>query len=303
MARAQAWPTRPIELIVPYPTGASVDFTARLVQPRLAATLGQSVVVENRGGAGGNIGSAYVAKSAPDGYRILLTTNAVMVINPHVYRNMGFDALKDLTPLTLAVNGPLGIAVAATSPIQSLADLIAFAKRNPGKLSFGTPGSGSPQHVVGELLKQRAGMFMVHIPYRGVGPVITDVIGGSVDVVISTLSALTPQASAGRLRVLALCEAKRLESAPNIPVVAETLAGFEASAWLAFFAPAGSPREVVQKLNAALVGAINAEDVRSKLIGSALAPAPGTPEQLGKLVRDEHERWGRIIRERNITAD
>lgn len=302
-ARAQAYPNRAVELVVPYPTGASVDFTARLVQPRVAAALGQSVVIDNRAGAGGNIGSAYVAKSPPDGHRILLTTNAVMSINPHVYRNMGFDVLKDLAPVTLAVNGPIGIAVAANSPIQSLPDLIAHAKRNPGKLSFGTPGSGSPQHVIGELLKQRAGIFMVHIPYRGVGPVITDVIGGSVDIVISTLAALTPQASAGRLRVLALAEAKRSEAAPQLPLVAETLPGFEASAWLAFFAPAGTPREVIARLNTVLAAAINADDVKPKLIASALTPGGGTPEQLARLVRDDHERWGRIIRERGITAD
>jgi tripartite-type tricarboxylate transporter receptor subunit TctC len=301
--RAQTFPSRPIELIVPYPTGASVDFTARLVQAKLGNSLGQPVVVENRAGAGGNIGSAYVAKSPPDGQRILLTTNAVMSINPHVYKNMGFDVLKDLSAITLAANGPIGIAVSANSPITSLAQLIEHAKRNPGKLSFGTPGSGSPQHVIGELLKQRAGIFMVHIPYRGIGPAITDVLGGNLDMAISTLAALTPQATAGRLRVLALAESRRSEAAPNIPVVAELLPGFEASAWLAFFAPAGTPREVIARLNGALSGALQADDVKAKLLGSALTPGGGPPEQLEKLVRDDHERWGRIIRERGVTAD
>lgn len=302
MAIAQpAFPTRAIEIIVPYPPGASVDLTARLVQTGIGNRLGQSIVVENRPGAGGNIGSAYVAKSPPDGHRILLTTNAVMTINPHVYNNMGFDVLKDLAPITLAVNGELGVAVSAASPIKSFPELIEFAKRNPGKLSYGTPGSGSPQHVVGELIKQQSGIFMVHIPYRGVGPVIADVLGGNIDVVISTHAALVPQASAGKLRVLALANPKR--DANGIPVIAETLPGFESSAWLAFFAPAGTPRPVIDRLNAAIVAAINSGEINGKLVSNALKPAAGTPEELAALVKRDYDVYGKVVREKKIGAD
>lgn len=245
MSEAQGFPNRTIELIVSAPPGASVDFTGRLVQTKIGNSLGQPMVVENRTGAGGNIGSAYVAKSPPDGHRILLTTNAVMTVNPHVYKNMGFDVLKDLAPITLAVSGPIGIAVSAITGIRSMAELVDFARRNPGKLSYATPGSGSPQHVVGELIKQRAGIFIVHIPYRGLGPAFVDVIAGTVQVVISTLSALLPHAAAGKLRILALAEPRRSEAAPELPVIAETIPGVEASAWLAFFAPGGTPRDIV----------------------------------------------------------
>jgi tripartite-type tricarboxylate transporter receptor subunit TctC len=303
ITRAQSFPSRSIELIVSAPPGASVDFTGRLVQAKIGNSLGQPMVVENRTGAGGNIGSAYVAKSPPDGHRILLTTNAVMTVNPHVYKNMGFDVLKDLAPITLAVSGPIGIAVSATIDIKSMADLVAFAKKNPGKLSYATPGSGSPQHVVGELIKQRAGIFIVHIPYRGLGPAFIDVIAGTVQIVISTLSALLPHAAAGKLRILALAEAKRSEAAPELPVIAETIPGVEASAWLAFFAPGGTPRDIITRLNGALSAALKSDELRPKLIANALVPGGGTPEELERLVRVDYERWGRIVRERGIAAD
>jgi len=260
-------------------------------------------VVENRTGAGGNIGAAYVAKSPPDGHRILLTTNAVMTVNPHVYKNMGFDVLKDLAPITLAVSGPIGIAVSSTTSIRNMAELVAFAKTNPGKLSYATPGSGSPQHVVGELIKQRAGIFIVHIPYRGLGPAFVDVIAGTVQVVISTLSALLPHAAAGKLRILALAEARRSEAAPDLPVIAETIPGVEASAWLGFFAPGGTPKDIIARLNTAIAAALRSDELRAKLIANALVPGGGSAEELGQLVRADHDRWGRIVRERGIVSD
>ena len=215
ISRAQAFPSRTIELIVSAPPGASVDFTGRLVQTKIGNSLGQPMVVENRTGAGGNIGSAYVAKSPPDGHRILLTTNAVMTVQSAcLYKNNGasmFSRTWPPSPWRSAVRSAL--LVSATTGIRSMAELVDFARRNPGKLSYATPGSGSPQHVVGELIKQRAGIFIVHIPYRGLGPAFVDVIAGTVQVVISTLSALLPHAAAGKLRILALAEPRRSEAA------------------------------------------------------------------------------------------
>lgn len=302
-ARAQAFPSRPVEIVVPYPPGASVDFIGRTLQARLPSLLGQSVIVDNRGGAGGNIGAAYVGKSAPDGYRLLLATNAIMTINPHVSKNANFEPLKELAPVAQIANGPIGIAVRADMPVNSLAELVALARKNPGKLSYGSAGNGSPQHVIGEMLKQQASIFMVHVPYRGIGPALTDLLGGNINVVVSTLAGLTPLVTAGKLKVLAIAEARRFEGMPSIPTVAETYPGFEASSWFGIYAPAGTPASVITRLNTAFNAAVASDDVRTKLLNSALAPATGTPEALGKLTQADHAHWGKLIKEKNIQAD
>ena len=303
LSLAQAYPTRAIELVVPYPPGASTDMIARTLQPRMSALLGQQVVVDNKGGAGGNIGAAYVARSPADGYRLLLATNAVTTLNPHVSRNTQFDALKDLIPVGQICNGPLANTVNADLPVSTLPELVAYAKKNPGKLSFGTPGNGSPQHVFGELLKQRAEIFMVHVPYRGIGPALTDLLAGNIQVMVATLSSVTAQLAGGKVRVLAIGESQRLPTSPDIPTVAETYSGFFASAWFGIYAPAGTPSDIIQRLNAALNGAVAAEDVRAKLAGAFLPPSTGTPEALGKLTLEDHARWGKLIAERGIKAD
>lgn len=300
---AQAFPNRPIEIVVPYPPGASTDLIARILQSRLSASLAQPIVIDNKGGAGGNIGAAYVAKAPADGYRLLLSTNAITTINPHVSKNTNFDALKDLVPVAQIANGPIGIAVRADMPVSSLADLVSYAKKNPGKLSYGSAGNGSPHHVIGELLKQQAGVFMVHVPYRGIGPALTDLLGGTINVVVSTLAALNPQVAAGKVKVLAIAEARRFEGAPNIPTVAETYPGFEASSWFGIYAPAGTPVDVVNRLNAAINAAVASDDVRGKLVAAALAPATGTPDAFAKLTQNDYTRWGRLVKEKNIQAD
>lgn len=299
----QAYPSRSIELVVPYPPGASTDMIARALQPRMSSLLGQQLVVDNKGGAGGNIGAAYVARSPADGYRLLLATNAITTINPHVSKNSQFDALKDLAPVGQICNGPLAIAVRSDFPVSTLAELVAYAKKNPGKLSFGSAGNGSPQHVVGELLKQRAEIFMVHVPYRGIGPALTDLLAGNIQVMVGTLASVTAQLAAGKIKVLAIAEHQRFSPAPNIPTVAETYPGFFATSWFGIYAPAGTPTDVVQRLNAALNTSLAAEDVRAKLTAASLPPAPGTPEALAKLTLDDYTRWGKLIKERNISAD
>lgn len=303
LSRAQTFPTKPVELVVPYPPGASTDMIARTIQPRFSALLGQPVIIDNKGGAGGNIGAAHVTRSTPDGHRLLLATNAITTINPHVSKNTQFDALKDLAAVGQICNGPLSITVRSDFPVSTLPALIAYAKKNPGTLSYGSAGNGSPQHVVGELLKQQAGIFMVHVPYRGIGPALTDLLGGNIQVMVATLSSVLTQVSAGKVKVLAIAEAQRFSGAAQIPTAAETLPGFVASAWFGIYAPHGTPPDVIQRLNTALNGAVANEDVRAKLSAAALPPATGTPDAFAKLTQDDYNRWGKLVKEKGIHAD
>ncbi len=303
ISQAQTYPGRPLTIVVPYPPGASTDQLVRLVQPRLTAGLGQAVIVENRGGAAGNVGSALVARSTPDGYRILLTTDAVVTLNPHIYKDMGFDPVKDLAPITTAVLAVLGIGVHPSLGVNSVAELIEYAKKNPRKVFFGTAGTASPQHVAGEMLNQRAQIELVHVPYKGGGPAITDLLAGHIKMSIATLSAMVPHLGGGNIRIIAIGEKTRFEGTPNIPTMAETLPGFEASAWLAFFAPGGTPREIVNRLNAELVKALRAEEVKAKLLGLGLLVVGDRPEQLAERLAADLERRGRIIREVGIKLE
>jgi tripartite-type tricarboxylate transporter receptor subunit TctC len=299
---AQGYPDKAIELVVPYPPGASTDLIGRILQERLAAELGQPVVIENKGGAGGNMGATYVAKSQPDGYKLLLSTNAITTLNPHVMKG-GFDPLKELVAVAQIANGPIGIAVRGDSSISTLAELVAFAKQHPNKLSFGSAGNGSPQHVIGELLNQAAGVSMLHVPYRGIGPALTDLLGGNINVVISTLAGLSVLASSNKVKVLAIAEDRRFKGAPNIPTIAETYPGFVASSWFGVYAPAGTRPEVVKRLNAAVNNAVANEQVNQKLVAAGLVPISTTPEGFAKLTRDDYERWGKLVKQKNIHAD
>lgn len=302
-AQAQTYPNRPVSIIVPYPPGASTDQLVRMVQPKLAAGLGQTVVVENRSGAAGNVGTALVARSAPDGYRISLTTDAVLSLNPYIYKDMGFDPMKDLAPITTAVNAVLGIAVHNSLGVNTISELIDYAKKNPKKVFFGTAGTGSPQHVAGEQLNQRARIELVHVPYKGGGPAMTDLLAGHIKMSIATLSAMVSHIGGGAIKVIAIGEKTRFEGFPSIPTVAETLPGFESSAWLAFVAPAGTPREIVNRLNAELAKALLAEDVKSKLLSLALLVVADKPEQLAERMKSEYERRGKILRSLNIKPE
>lgn len=303
VAQAQAYPNKPITIVCPYPPGASTDQVARLVQQRISATTGLTVIVENKGGAGGNLGAAYVAKSPPDGYRILLATQPILTINPFLYKEMGFDPLKELTPLTAAVNGVVAIVVHPSLPVNNIAELIAYGKKNPGVLNFGTAGSGSPQHIGGLLLAQRAGFSLKHIPYRGGGPMVVDLLAGHIQMGIVTLSAVKSYMADKRLKVLAIGETMRFPGVPEVPTIAETLPGFELTTWLGFFGPGGLPNEQVNFLSNAITQALNADEVKAKLFDSALPIRAEGPAALASLVRADYENYGRIIREHKITAD
>ena len=303
LAQAQTYPDHPITLVLPYPPGASTDQLARAVQNPLQDALGQPVVIENRAGAAGNIGSAFVAKSPPDGYRLLLTTNAVLTLNPHFYPNLGFDPLTDIAPVTRAVNGALAVVVHNSLPVNSIAELIAYAKQHPREISYGTTGTGSPQHMMGETLARRAGIEIVHIPYKGGGPAMTDLLGGHIKMVFITLSTVLPHIGGGQIKILAIGETKRFAGAPDIPTVAETLPGFDVSSWLCFAFPGGTPKPIVDRVNTELVKALNLPDVKANLEKLALPVVAGTPGELAQTIRSDYERWGTLIREMNLKPD
>jgi tripartite-type tricarboxylate transporter receptor subunit TctC len=300
---AQSGARGPLTIVVPYPAGGSTDQVARILIDGLSAALGQPVIIDNRGGSGGNIGTAHVAKSSPDGSIILLATNAAMTMNPFMFKNINFDPVKDFTPITAVTQGVIGIAVNADLPIHNVKDLVEYARNNPGKVTFGTAGTGSPHHITGELLNQLGGVKMVHVPYRGGGPMISDLLGGHINAGIIALSAILPQLETKKIRLIAIAEKSRFAGAPDTPTVAETYPGFEVSAWFGFFGPAGMSPETVSRLNAGIAKVLNDPEIRKKLDDLALPPAPGTPQQLADVVKSDLDRWGKLIKSIGLTPE
>ncbi len=300
---AQSGARGPLTIVVPYPAGGSTDQVARILIDGLSAALGQPVIIDNRGGSGGNIGTAHVAKSSPDGSIILLATNAAMTMNPFMFKNINFDPVKDFTPITAVTQGVIGIAVNADLPIYNVKDLVEYARNNPGKVTFGTAGTGSPHHITGELLNQLGGVKMVHVPYRGGGPMISDLLGGHINAGIIALSAILPQLETKKIRLIAIAEKSRFVGAPDTPTVAETYPGFEVSAWFGFFGPAGMSSETVSRLNAGIAKVLNDPEIRKKLDDLALPPAPGTPQQLADVVKSDLDRWGKLIKSIGLTPE
>lgn len=296
------YPSRQLTIVVPYPPGASTDATARMVAARMGEDFGQPVIVENRAGAGGAVGATYVAKSPGDGYRVLLATQPILTINPHLQKSTGFDPMAELVPVSGAINAVVAVCVHSSVPAKSLAELIAHAKANPGKVTFGSAGTGSPQHVGGIMLAQRAGIEMVHVPYKGGGPMVTDLLAGHINVGIATLSVFKKLIGDSRVRVIAVGEATRYSGTPDIATIAETLPGFELNTWLGFFGPAGMPAPIRAAVSGAIVKALGSAPVSGKLAELALLVQPGGPAALEKVVRADHETYGRIIRDYKITA-
>lgn len=290
-----AYPERPITLVVPFPAGGSTDLVARVVADRMGKSLGQQVVVENKGGAGGNIGAAQVAKAEPDGYTILMGTIATHALNPALYKNMPYDAVRDFAPVSLLVTVLNVLVVNPQLPVHSVQELIALLKANPGKYSYASSGNGTPLHLSGELFKSMAGVDMVHIPYRGAGPALNDVLGNHVPIMFDNLPSSTSYIKDGALRGLAVTTAKRAASMPDLPTIAETLPGYETYTWNALFAPAGTPPEVVARLNAAAVEAVNDPAVKEKLAGFGATTVGSTPEALAAHVQAELEKWAPVV--------
>jgi tripartite-type tricarboxylate transporter receptor subunit TctC len=302
-AQAQDYPTRPITFISAQAPGGASDTLGRLVGERLQAALGQPVVIDSRPGAGGNVGAAAAARSAPDGYTLLIGTDAIMTSNLHLYKSMPFDPVRDLVPITNAGANIIVLAASTQLPVNNVAELIAYAKANPGRVQFGSSGIASPHHLAGELLKQKAEIEIVHVPYRGGALSANDLAGGHIGMAFLSYSAAAPLLSSGRIKVLAVVEKTRYAGLPNVPTVAETVPGFEMSSWLGFFAPAGTPAPIVAKLNREMVRILNEPPVKEKLATLGLAVVASTPEELAKTVSDGIAVRGQLVRAANIQPE
>src|SRR5689334_17486259 len=297
-AHAQdSYPSKVITLVVPVPPGGAADFIARLVGRKLADALGQPVVISNRGGASGTIASDNVAKSAPDGYTLLLNSITTHGIGPHLYTSLPYDSVKDFTPIIFVANLPLVMTIYAGRPEKSVKGVIDFAKANPGKLSFASSGNGGAPHLSGELLQNVAGIKMLHVPYRGSGPAVVDVGAGRVDIMFDAVPSLLPMIQAGKLRPLAAASAVRNPVVPDMPTFDELgIKGMEVSLWYGLEAPANLPKPVLQRLNAELAKILSTEDIKSNFGKEGAVPQPGSPADFASFMRDESARWGEVVR-------
>ena len=302
LAQGGGYPSRAVKFIVPITPGGSNDVVARLIAQKLSEAWGQPVVVENRPGAGMNLGADAVAKSAPDGYTWLLGANNIFVTNPHVGKTP-FDVFRDFAPVTTVAVVPFVLVVHPSVPANNVAELVDYAKRNPGKLNYASSGNGSPQHLAAEMLNHVAGIQLQHVPYKGAIPAITDLLGGRIQVFIGALNSLLPHIRDGKLRQLAGAGGTRFAAFPDLPAIAETVPGVALDVWLGVFVPGGTPREVVARLNADIGRVLGAADVRATLALQGIEPAVSTPEALAATIRDDHARWGKVIRDANIKAD
>ncbi|HEX4927707.1 MAG TPA: tripartite tricarboxylate transporter substrate binding protein [Burkholderiales bacterium] len=302
-AAAQSFPTKPIRVVVPFPPGGGTDIVARAVSPKMSEVLGQPVIIENRAGAGGNIGTDVVAKSAPDGYT-LLVASASTAINTTLMKNITWDFKRDFAPVALLVLNQHLLAAHPSVPANSVQELIALAKAKPGQVTFASYGNGSSAHLTGELFKMMAGIDLLHVPYKGAAPAVNDLVGGQVNVMFADVAALLPHVKSGKLKALAIASAKRFEGLPDVPTVAESgVPGFEAGGFLGLVAPAGTPRDVVARLNEAANQALAVPEVHARLIALASIPMAGTPEQFGQRIGVEIDKWARVIREAHVTVN
>lgn len=303
MAAVAAYPDKPIRLVVPFPPGGAVDFFARVVQPALTEELGQTIVIENKAGASGMVGAALVVHSAPDGYTLLIGNIASLAINVGIYAKMPYDPRKDLTPIVRTVDVNYVMAVHPTVPAKTVPEFITYVKSNVGKVSYGSAGNGSLPHLGTELFKSITGTQMTHVPYKGGGPMVTDLLGGQIQVVIADQANLMPHVLSGKLRALAVATTKRSPNSPDIPTIAETLPGFEATAWQGLAAPAGLAPDVTKRINEAFNKVMAIPAVRDKLVAAGLAPVGGTPEQFSRFIDSEITKWSKIAKDVGATAD
>lgn len=302
-AFAQAYPGKLVKLMVPFPPGGGVDTLARIVQAKLAEGLGQPVIVENKAGAAGQIGVDSVAKSSADGYTVLIGSPGAMSVAPSLNPKLPYRPLNDLAPVTQGVLISNVLVVNPSLPVKNVAELIALARSQPGKLTFASGGTGSSPHLSGELFKLMAKVDILHVPYKGTSPALNDVVGGQANMFFSDPSALN-LVKAGKLRALAQTTAKRSPSIPDLPTVAEAgISGYSATNWYGFFVPAGTPAPVIERLNAELVKALNAPEVRSRLVAAGMDPAPSTPQQLGAFLKEDIARWARVVEAAKITLE
>jgi len=298
---AQAFPSKPVRMVVTFPSGGAPDILARLFADK--AQLGQAIVVDNKPGAGGNIGAADVAKAPPDGHTLVMGTVGTHSINGALYSKMPYDMVKDFTPVAHVASAPNLLVVTNSLPVKTVPELVAYMKANPDKLSFGSPGVGTSVHISGELFKSLTGTKMQHVPYKGRQFAIPDLVGGQIQVMFDNMPSALPMAKEGKIRALAQTTAKRSAAAPDVPTVAETVPGFEATTWFAVFAPAGTPKDVVARINAEMKRVFALPDVQDKLKTLGLEPWISTPEELGTFQAAEITKWAKVVKESGARAD
>jgi tripartite-type tricarboxylate transporter receptor subunit TctC len=299
----QPYPVRPIRFIVTFPPGGSVDITSRIIQPRLSEALGQPIVIDNRGGAGGAVGTEVGAKSAPDGYTFIVTLSS-HTINPLLYK-LRYDVERDFAPVSLIVSAPQLITAHPSVPAKTLREFVALAKERPGVYSYGSPGAGTPGHIAAELLKLKTGINIVHVPYKGGGPAVADAVAGQIPLLFLTAAANISFARAGKLRALAVTTRKRTATAPEIPTVAEelNLPDYEVDSWVAMFAPAKTPPAIIERIQKELARVLAVPEVKQRLMEQGADPVGSTPEELGRIVRTELKNWAVVVREARIKGE
>ena len=303
-AWAQAWPAKPIRLLVPFPPGGGTDAIARATSQRVAATTGWTFVVENRPGAGGNLGVDAAAKAAPDGYTLVIGQTSNMAINATLYPKLPYDPRKDLAPVVLLANAALVLVTGTGTPYKTLDDVVKVSRAKPGSLNFASPGNGTVAHLTGEMWQAAAGVKMQHVPYKGAAQALPDVVSGTVDLYMASVPTLIGQIRQGKLRPLAVTSARRVDDVPEVPTINESgYKGFDAVTWFGLLAPRGTPAEVVARLNAEFNKALKDPELRKRLADEGADPAGGTPEQFGALIRDDIPRWGKVVRDSGAKID
>jgi tripartite-type tricarboxylate transporter receptor subunit TctC len=302
LVHAQDYPNKPIRMIVPYPPGGGTDVVARIVNEKLSQELGQPIVIDNRGGAGGSVGTEIASKAAPDGYTILLTLSS-HTINPKLFPKLGYDVERDFIPISLAASIPQIIVAHPSVPAGNMQELLAWMKANPGKVNYASVGVGSPAHIAGELLKLKSGVQMTHVPYKGGGPAMTDVIAGQVQLAIVSMPAALQFVKAGRVKALAVASAKRSASAPDVPTIAEGGLDVVVESWYGVLVPAKTPAPIVARLNAAMVRVLAMPDVKEKLFAQGAEAVSNTPAEFEAIIKDEIAKWEYVIREAKITPE
>ncbi|MGE8616123.1 MAG: Bug family tripartite tricarboxylate transporter substrate binding protein [Achromobacter veterisilvae] len=301
---APAYPTKPVTINVPFSAGGTTDILARVIGQRLSERWGVSVVVENKPGAGGNIGTAQVARSAPDGYTLVMGTIGTHAINPSLYKSMPYDAIKDFAPITRTAMVPNALVVPKDAPYNTVKELIAYGKSHPGKLTFGSSGHGSTLHMSGETFKMMTGVDMVHVPYKGSTPAVTDLLGGQISMIFDNLPSALPHIKAGRLKVLAVTSAQRSEQLPEVPTVAEAgVPGYEVVSWFGLWAPARTPDGVVAEINKQVVDIIRTPDMQKQIRDQGAVPQPDSPAEFAAFIGSESKKWAEVVRRANVTTE
>ena len=303
LAAAQPWPTKPVKIVVPFAAGGATDVVARLLAQKLQDAWKQTVVVENRVGAGGNIGGDAVAKSPADGYTLLMASGAIVIAGPHMYKSLPYDPERDLVPITNVATGPQLIAVGLDVPVKDLRELIAYAKANPKAVNYGSAGIGAQTHLAAENFAHAAGIELTHVPYKGESAAITDLMGGQIQLVTANLTAAIPFVKEGKIRALAVTSRERNPALPDVPAAAEVLPGFENSGWFGLMAPAGTPKEVVEKIYRDSAKIVLADEFRGRLAQLGMVPVANSPADFAASNRRESARWERVIRERGIVVN